>query len=92
VEDNPVVVLNHAVAVSMLAGPHAGLTLLEDLETDNRMATSHRFHAVRAHLLAQTGDRGASRAAYETAVRYATNTRQQRYLRRRIAGSRDLRL
>jgi predicted RNA polymerase sigma factor len=90
-EDNPVVALNHAVAVSMLAGPHAGLTLLEGIETDKRMTTSRRFHAVRAHLLAQTGDQGASRAAYETAVRYATNTRQRRYLRRRIAGLRDLR-
>ena len=34
--DNPVVALNHAVAVSMVAGPRAGLELLQRLGTDPR--------------------------------------------------------
>jgi RNA polymerase sigma factor (sigma-70 family) len=83
-DDNPVVALNHAVAVSMVDGPRAGLALLGTLGTDSRMSTSRRFHAVRAHLLEQCGDTAAARDAYETAVRYATNTQQQRYLHQRI--------
>ena len=37
VDDNPVVALNHAVAVSMVSGPGAGLELLRRLESDPRM-------------------------------------------------------
>ncbi|GAA5186721.1 sigma factor-like helix-turn-helix DNA-binding protein [Rugosimonospora acidiphila] len=84
-DDNPVVALNHAVAVSMVAGPRAGLTLLQGLETDSRMTTSRRFHAVRAHLLEQSGDQAAALAAYQTAARCATNTQQQRYLNQQVA-------
>jgi RNA polymerase sigma factor (sigma-70 family) len=83
-DDNPVVALNHAVAVSMVAGPRVGLTLLQGLETDSRMTTSRRFHAVRAHLLEQSGDQAAALAAYQTAAQYATNTQQQRYLHQLI--------
>jgi RNA polymerase sigma factor (sigma-70 family) len=84
-DDNPVVALNHAVAVGMATGPRAGLALLQGLESDRRMTTSRRFHAVRAHLLEQSGDLAAALAAYRTAVQYATNTQQQRYLHQQIA-------
>jgi predicted RNA polymerase sigma factor len=89
-DDNPVVALNHAVAVSMVAGPRAGLTLLQGLQDDSRMTTSRRFHAVRAHLLEQSGDRAAALTTYQTAARYATNTQQQRYLNQRIADLRQI--
>jgi len=84
-DDSPVVALNHAVAVSMVDGPRAGLTLLRQLDADSRMTTSRRFHAVRAHLLEQDGDPAAALTAYRTAARYATNTQQQRYLQQQIA-------
>ena len=84
-DDNPVVALNHAVAVSMVAGPLAGLTLLQRLEADSRMTTSRRFHAVRAHLFEQSGEPAAALVAYQAAARYATNTQQQRYLHQQIA-------
>jgi predicted RNA polymerase sigma factor len=45
---NPMVALNHAVAVAMVHGPHAGLDLVDKLEADERIAEDHRFHAVRA--------------------------------------------
>ena len=84
-DDSPVVALNHAVAVSMVDGPRAGLTLLQGLAADRRMTTSRRFHAVRAHLLEQGGDPAAALAAYQAAARHATNLQQQRYLRQQIA-------
>jgi RNA polymerase sigma factor (sigma-70 family) len=84
-DNNPVVALNHAVAVSMVAGPAAGLELLQRLEVDGRINTDRRFHSVRAHLLELAGDPGAALEAYRTAARRATNVQQQRYLNRQIA-------
>ncbi len=48
---NPMVTLNHAVAVAMVRGPRAGLDLLRALDDDDRLARHHRLDAVRAHLL-----------------------------------------
>ena len=84
-EDNPVVALNHAVAVAMATGPVAALDLIERLENDRRINTDRRFYAVRAHLLEQKGDRDGALAAYQEAVGRATNLEQQRYLNRQIA-------
>jgi len=78
ISDNPVVDLNHAVAVAMVDGPRKGLALL-----DNRLDNDHRLHSVRAHLLEMAGDRTAARAAYREAARRATGLPQQRYLNAR---------
>jgi RNA polymerase sigma factor (sigma-70 family) len=83
--DNPVVALNHAVAVAMARGPHEGLDLLGKLEADERIADDHRFHAVRAHLLELAGDPAGARDAYQAAARRTTNLPQQRYLHGRAA-------
>jgi len=85
IADNPVVALNHAVAVAMVRGPHTGLDLLGKLEADERIAGDHRLHAVRAHLLEMAGDRVAARDAYQAAARRTTSLPQQRYLHARAA-------
>jgi len=85
ISDNPMVALNHAVAVAMVRGAHAGLDLLGKLEADARIAGDHRLHAVRAHLLEMAGDRVAARDAYQAAARRATSLPQQRYLHARAA-------
>jgi RNA polymerase sigma factor (sigma-70 family) len=85
IADNPVVALNHAVAVAMARGPQAGLDLLAELEADQRMAVDHRLAAVRAHLLEMTGDRVAARAAYLVAAQRTLNLAQQRYLHSQAA-------
>jgi RNA polymerase sigma factor (sigma-70 family) len=85
ISDNPVVALNHAVAVAMVDGPHAGLELLGPLKGDERIAGDHRLHAVRAHLLELAGDPAAARDAYQAAARRTTNLPQQRYLHARAA-------
>lgn len=85
VSDNPVVALNHAVAVAMVRGPRAGLDLVNEIATDDRMTNDHRLHAVRAHLLEMDGDRAAARDAYEEAARRTTSLPQQRYLHARAA-------
>jgi predicted RNA polymerase sigma factor len=83
--DNPVVALNHAVAVAMARGARAGLHLLGPLQADERMAEDHRLHAVRAHLLEKAGDRTAARDSYLAAARLTTSLPQQRYLHARAA-------
>jgi RNA polymerase sigma factor (sigma-70 family) len=83
--DNPVVALNHAVAVAMARGAHAGLDLVGTLEADGRLAGDHRLHAVRGHLLEMAGDRQAARDAYLAAAGRTASLPQQRYLHARAA-------
>jgi RNA polymerase sigma factor (sigma-70 family) len=83
--DNPVVALNHAVAVAMVRGPRAGLGLLEKLEADERIAGDHRLHATRAHQLEKAGDHTAARDAYRLAAERTSNLPKQRYLNARAA-------
>ncbi|MPZ97038.1 MAG: sigma-70 family RNA polymerase sigma factor [Propionibacteriales bacterium] len=78
--DNPVVALNHAVAVAMARGARAGLDLLGGLESDQRIAGDHRLYAVRAHLLDLAGDRAAARDSYRAAAERTTSIPKQRYL------------
>jgi predicted RNA polymerase sigma factor len=85
ISENPVVALNHAVAVAMVRGPRRALTLLGELEADERIAGDHRLHAVRAHLLEMAGDRAAARDSYQTAARRTTSLPKQRYLHARAA-------
>jgi RNA polymerase sigma factor (sigma-70 family) len=82
---NPMVTLNHAVAVAMVDGPEAGLELLETLDGDDRVASHHRLDAVRAHLHELAGDRTAARGRYLSAARRTTSLPEQRYLEARAA-------
>jgi RNA polymerase sigma factor (sigma-70 family) len=83
--DGPVVTLNRAVAVAKVHGPAAGLALLDTLRDDDRVTRSHRYPAVRAHLLDLQGDADAAKELYLAAAKLATNTSEQRYLRNRAA-------
>jgi RNA polymerase sigma factor (sigma-70 family) len=83
VSPSPVVRLNRAVALAMVAGPRAGLALLGTMEDDERMAHHHRVEAVRAHLLERDGQPGAAREAYLRAARLTASLPEQRYLRLR---------
>jgi len=83
--DNPMVALNHVVAVAMARGPGPGLALLAKIEGDERIAADHRLFAVQAHLLEMSGDPVGARAAYEEAATRTTSLPQQRYLNGRAA-------
>lgn len=85
VSDNPVVVLNHVVAVAMAEGVAAGQARLQEVAADPRITENPRFHAVSAHLLEMAGDFDAARVAYAAAARRSTSIPQQRYLNRRAA-------
>ena len=88
ISPNPMVTLNHAVALAMVRGPQAGLDLLKTLD-DDRIAKHHRLDAVRAHLLEMAGDHAAARVSYRTAAQRTTSLPEQRYLEARAAQLRD---
>ncbi|HMF74167.1 MAG TPA: sigma-70 family RNA polymerase sigma factor [Bryobacteraceae bacterium] len=77
---NPMVVLNHAIAVGMVHGPSAGLELLDALDADGRLRGHHRLDAVRAHLLEMAGDHRAAIAHYGIAAGRTTSLPEQNYL------------
>jgi RNA polymerase sigma factor (sigma-70 family) len=81
----PMVSLNRAVAVAMVAGPAAGLDLLRELEADRRLAGHHRLHAARAHLLEMSGAIPAAVAGYREAACRTTSLPERRYLAGRAA-------
>jgi predicted RNA polymerase sigma factor len=83
--DNPMVRLNHAVALAMARGPRLGLARLAELEADKRLVGNHRLEAVRAHLLEMAGDEAAAVAAYRAAAARTASLPEQRYLAGRAA-------
>jgi predicted RNA polymerase sigma factor len=80
ISPGPVVTLNRAVALAMVHGPRAGLALLGSLDSDERLALTHRLDAVRGHLLELAGDETAAREAYQRALRMTASIPEQRYL------------
>jgi RNA polymerase sigma factor (sigma-70 family) len=88
--DNPMVALNHAIAVAMVHGASKGLELLDGLKDDGRIAEHHRLDAVRAHLLELSGDREAAVRHYRAAAAKTANLPERNYLlaqAARISGS-----
>jgi RNA polymerase sigma factor (sigma-70 family) len=82
---NPVVTLNRAVALAMVHGPRAGLDLVDTLSADDRVAASHHFDSVRAHLLELAGDPAAALAAYQLAARRTRSLPERQHLLRRAS-------
>ena len=80
---SPVVRLNRAVAEAEADGPHAGLRLLDDLESE--LDTNHRFHAVRAELLLRAGDHHAAGDAFDAAIARCGNDVERTFLTDRRA-------
>ncbi len=85
IADSPIVALNQIVAVAMVHGARTGLDMLRELEADDRVATDHRLHAIRAHLLEMSGDPLAARDSFLAAARRTTSLPQQRYLHARAS-------
>jgi RNA polymerase sigma factor (sigma-70 family) len=83
--DNPMVALNHAVAVAMARGPREGLALLEALDRDPRIRNHYRLDAVRGHLLERSGDIRAAIPCYEAAAGKTASIPERNYLLLRIA-------
>jgi predicted RNA polymerase sigma factor len=80
---NPMVSLSRAIAVAMVDGPSAGLSLLEPLSEP--LAGHHRLHAARAHLLEMAADVNAAIGEYQTAASRTTSVPENHYPTMRAA-------
>ena len=89
VAPSPVVELNRAVAVSMHAGPAAGLVLVDALLKNKALRQYHWLPSVRGDLLARLGRDGEARAEFERAADLAGNEREKAFLMERAAGLSD---
>jgi RNA polymerase sigma factor (sigma-70 family) len=78
--DNPVVKLNHAIAVAMVDGPHRGLELVSVLDADARLRGHYRLDAVRGHLHEKLGNRERAIEHYFAAAEATTSTPERNYL------------
>ena len=83
---SPVIELNRAVAVAMARGPEAGLTLVDRI---GGLKGYHLLHATRADLLRRLGRLDEAESAYRRAHELATSPVERRYLKRRLAETRQ---
>jgi RNA polymerase sigma-70 factor (ECF subfamily) len=81
---SPVVALNRAVAVSMVDGPAAALSEVEELERDGRLAGYRYLPATRADLLHRLGRHAEAIEAYRTALALSDNATEQEFLLERV--------
>jgi RNA polymerase sigma-70 factor (ECF subfamily) len=84
-EPSPVVVLNRAVALSMVAGPRAGIGALSEVADDPRLRDYYLLPATLADLWLRCGERQVAAAFYRRALELPCNEPERRFLRRRLA-------
>ena len=85
VAPSPVVELNRAVAVAMVEGAQAGLSVLDALVDEPRLADYHLLPSVRGELLARLGRDDEARAAFAQAAALTGNERERALLTQRAA-------
>jgi RNA polymerase sigma factor (sigma-70 family) len=80
VTPSPVIALNHAVAVSMAAGPQAGLDLVDRLVAEGALQNYHLLQSVRGDLLLKVGRFDEARRELEAAAARTRNARERQML------------
>lgn len=88
IDNSPVILLNRAVALSMVDGATAGLSALEALISDPRLQRYYLYHAARGDLLVRLQKFEPARAAYETALTLTSSEPERRFLQGQILACR----
>jgi RNA polymerase sigma-70 factor, ECF subfamily len=81
---SPVVVLNRAVALSMVEGPRAGIAALAEVAADPRLRDYYLLPATLADLWLRCGERQAAAAHYRRALELSCSEPERRFLLRRL--------
>jgi RNA polymerase sigma-70 factor, ECF subfamily len=84
IQPSPIVALNRAVAVAMVDGPQAGLTVIDALHASGDLDGYHLLYSARADLLRRMGSKEESAKAYLKALDLVTNDSERRFLERRL--------
>jgi len=87
--DNPMVALSYAIAAAMVDGPAAGLALLSELDTDEKLRGHYRLDAVRAHLYEMAGDEERAILHYRAAADGTASVPERDYLNMKAARATD---
>jgi RNA polymerase sigma-70 factor (ECF subfamily) len=82
---SPVVALNRAVPLAMVAGPRTALAEVEKLELDGRLSGYQYLHAIKADLLSRLGRTDEAADAYRQAFTLAANDAERVLLADQIA-------
>jgi RNA polymerase sigma-70 factor (ECF subfamily) len=82
-DPTPLVILNRAVAVSMVDGPQAALDELAALGSPGRLDSYYLYSAAKADFLRRLGRLDEAAVQYEHAIRAGCNEPERRYIRRR---------
>jgi len=83
-QPSPVVELNAAAALAMVAGPARALDLIDAIAARGELAGYYLLPAARADLLGRLGRVAAARAAYAEAIALARLPAERRLLERRM--------
>lgn len=83
-QPSPIVSLNRAVAVAMVAGPETALALIDEIAAAGELEEYHLLHAVRADLLRRIGSSAEAAKSYSRALNLVTNDSERRFLERRL--------
>jgi RNA polymerase sigma-70 factor (ECF subfamily) len=81
---NPVVKLNHAVAVGMADRLEDGLALVDRLAAAGELGDYHLLHATRADFLRRLGRNPEAAEAYRKALNLARTEAERRYVTKRL--------
>lgn len=84
---SPVVALNRAVALAVVAGPEAALAEIARLEADGRLAGYRYLPATKADLLHRLGRDAEAADAYRAALALSENAVEQEFLAARLSGA-----
>lgn len=81
---SPVVALNRAVPLAMVAGPENALAEVEKLERDGRLSGYQYLPAIKADLLSRLGRTGEAADSYRQALELAANETERAFLAEQV--------
>src|SRR5262249_12557493 len=77
---SPILTLNRAVAVAMVDGPQAALSIVDALFATGQLDEYHLLHAARADFSRRLGDFAAAERSYVRALELVGNDSERRFL------------
>lgn len=84
-QSSPIYLLNRAIVVAQIDGPHAGIRVLEEAEQNQALRHYHLFDATLGELYRTAGDPARARQHFETAWRKTTSPFDRELIERRLA-------
>lgn len=84
IQPSPIISLNRAVALAMVAGEEPALEIIDALAAEGDLENYHLLHATRADLYRRSGAKAEASQSYKRALELATNESERRFLERRL--------